>query len=148
MNPRSCHIRQSCQSYPGLSGPGLGIELADCWRSEKAERNAWCRKILRDPQLEACNTRAPQRGDSAVSTFAGRMGQSCVVALGKRHGSWVQEWRWIPYAAGGNWSGGGEEDLRLWCIVHSTSTHRAGIEHGNYLPVKIPSQRMHHSGSA
>lgn len=38
------------------------------------------------PRLEACDTRAPQRGDSAASTFAGRMEQSCVVAPGEKHG--------------------------------------------------------------
>lgn len=63
------------------------------------------------PWLEARNTRAPQRGDSAVSTFAGRMEKSCVVALGKGMGVWIRGWRWIPYAARGNWSGSGGEYL-------------------------------------
>lgn len=67
------------------------------------------------PSLRLCNTRAPQRGDSAVSTFAGRMEQRCVVALGKCMGSWTRQWMRIRYAAGGNWAGGGEEDLRLGC---------------------------------
>lgn len=92
--------------------------MADCLRNEKVGSNAPCRKILSTPQPEACYTRAPQRGDSAVSTFAGRMEQSCVVALGK---AWVRGLvggGGFSYAAGGNWSGSGGEELRLWPHVH------------------------------
>lgn len=42
------------------------------------------------PGLRLATREVPQRGDSPVSTFAGRMEQSCVVALGK---AWVLDSR-------------------------------------------------------
>lgn len=69
-------------NYPGLSESELGIEETDCLKNEKAGSCAGCRKILKPPSLRLATREGPQRGDSPVSTFAGRMEQSCVVELG------------------------------------------------------------------
>lgn len=95
------------------------------------------------PSLRLANTRAPQRGDSAVSTFAGRMEQRCVVALGKSMGSWAS-----PVEADS--IRGGRELGRRWGrrFTLGLCTIGRGFKNADRLPGKISKRQIHRSWPA